>query len=394
MSDKSLQAFAIMPFGEKTDVDGKQIDFDAIYDQIIAPALEGPDMARAGGPAISCVRCDRIAQSGWVHRQMIEAIHRSDVVVVDLSTLNPNVFYELGVRHALKRSVTVLMCRAGTRTPFNLNGFKSIRYDADSDDGRAAARTQIATYVANGLAASETDSLVQEVLGLNAGPRPLKPAPAAFYRLGALIGQRRIGLLSGDLRYVSEKIDLWVNSENTNMQMARFFDRAGSAVIRYQGAERDRAGQVTRDLIAEDLAQAMGSHCAVPPSTVIVTTSGQLAGRYGVKRVLHVAAVEGQVGGGYSPVRDIAACVDGVLAQADDPSLDDVAPVSILLPLMGTGSGAAPPHEAIGVLFDAMVSYFQRCPGSRLQTVYFQVFTDVQLDACRRTLARLNAAAA
>ena len=105
MTDRPLRCFVIMPFGEKRDADGKAIDFDAIYDELIAPAVSGPAFRAAGGPAIESVRCDRIDQAGWVHRQMIEAIHGSEVVVVYLSTLNPNVFYELGVRHALKRRI-------------------------------------------------------------------------------------------------------------------------------------------------------------------------------------------------------------------------------------------------------------------------------------------------
>ena len=337
MTDRPLRCFVIMPFGEKRDADGKAIDFDAIYDELIAPAVSGPGFRAAGGPAIESVRCDRIDQAGWVHRQMIEAIHGSEVVVVDLSTLNPNVFYELGVRHALKRRVTVLICRLGTATPFNLNGFKTIIYDASSPAGLAKARDAITRYVLNGLANGDNDSLVHEVLDLSAGPRQLPPGPPRLFKLPRIGPRRRIGLLSGDLRYVSEKIDLWVNSENTNMQMARFFDKAGSAVIRYFGAERDVAGQVTRDVIADELAQKMGPYRSVPPGTVIATGSGQLAGKFGVRQVLHVAAVQGDLGGGYAPVKDIATCVDGVLSRADE--IAEFKPNSILLPLMGTGSG-------------------------------------------------------
>ena len=86
MTARRHQAFVVMPFGTKQDADGRAIDFDAIYDDIIDPALSGPDMAQAGGPTIECVRCDRIQQAGWIHRQMIEAIYDHDVTVVDLST--------------------------------------------------------------------------------------------------------------------------------------------------------------------------------------------------------------------------------------------------------------------------------------------------------------------
>ncbi len=397
MNTTATTCFVIMPFGEKTDADGKVIDFDAIYDDIIEPAVSGDTMKAAGGPPITCVRCDKIAQAGWVHRQMIESIHKAEVVVVDLSTLNPNVFFELGVRHALRTRVSVLLCREGTKTPFNLQGFKVIRYDAQTIESRQAAQRAIASYVANGLKSDTTDSLVHEILKLritDAEPQRLKPGPAQFYKLPALGAKRRLGLITGDLRFVTERLDLWVNSENTNMQMSRFFDRSGSAVIRYFGAERDIAGQVSKDTIADELAQAMGAYKSVPPATVIVTGSGALQASHGVQRLFHVAAVEGALGLGYSPVKDVAACVDNVLAMADKPALDPVKPTSILLPLMGTGSGGAAINEAIDTLFDSAVSYFERCPKSRLAKVCFQVFNSEQLEACQRKLAQLGAKAA
>lgn len=394
MTGRAISCFVIMPFGEKTDADGKVIDFDAIYDELIVPAVAGDVMQAAGGPPIDCIRCDKIAQAGWVHRQMIESIHHSEVVVVDLSTLNPNVFFELGVRHALRTRVTVLLCRSGTKTPFNLQGFKVIRYDTQTAESRQQAQHLIASYVVNGLTSDATDSLVHEILRLRitaAEPQRLKPGPAQFFKLPALGARRRLGLITGDLRFVTERIDVWVNSENTNMQMSRYFDRSGSAVIRYFGAERDVAGQVSRDTIADELAQAMGSNRSVPPATVIVTGSGALQASHGVKRLFHVAAVEGGLGLGYAPVKDVAACVDNVLARADAPDLVAVKPASILLPLMGTGSGGAEIGAAIDTLFGATLSYFERCPKSRLAKVCFQVFNSEQLQACQRMLAHLGA---
>jgi O-acetyl-ADP-ribose deacetylase (regulator of RNase III) len=237
---------------------------------------------------------------------------------------------------------------------------------------------------------------VHEVLDLRgpgAGPQRLQPGPALHYKLAAIGARRRLGLLTGDLRYVSEPIDIWVNSENTNMQMARFFDKSGSAVIRYFGAQRDVAGQVVEDTIAEELARAMGTHRSVPPGTVIVTGAGALQASHGVKRLFHVAAVEGALGIGYAPVKDVAACVDNALARADAADLDDLKPRSILLPLLGTGSGGAELDAAIGVLLDATIAYFRRAAKSRLTTVYFQVFTDQQLETCHRTLGQRGASA-
>ena len=94
------ECFVIMPFGEKADAEGKVIDLDVIYNFIIKNAVEGM--------GLKCVRCDEIAVR-WIHSKMFEHIYSSEVAVVDITTLNPNVFYELGVRHALAESVTVFL---------------------------------------------------------------------------------------------------------------------------------------------------------------------------------------------------------------------------------------------------------------------------------------------
>jgi hypothetical protein len=52
------------------------------------------------------------------------------VAIVDTSTLNANVFFELGVRHALKKSLAVLIRGEGTTSPFNNAGMSSIEYGA------------------------------------------------------------------------------------------------------------------------------------------------------------------------------------------------------------------------------------------------------------------------
>jgi len=53
---------------------------------------------------------------------------------VDITTLNANVFYELGARHALKDSVTVLICRGDVEPPFNIEGLRVIPYPSQSGD--------------------------------------------------------------------------------------------------------------------------------------------------------------------------------------------------------------------------------------------------------------------
>lgn len=391
MANDTRKCFVIMPFNEKVDVDGKVLDFDRLYRSLIREAVEGKPMRDCGGPVIECIRCDEIDESGWVHRQMISHILTDDVAVVDLSTLNPNVFYELGVRHALRQCVTVLLRRKGTKTPFNLQGFKSIDYDPDEPVSLAEARAQIARYVANGLNGQIMDSLVHEVLKerqlMTVPAERINPESVQLFKIRGA-PRKRIGLMTGDLRTITD-VDVWVNSENTNMQMARYYDRSGSAVIRYFGAKRD-AGQVVEDTIADELTKALGGAKSVPPGTVLVTSSGELLESNRVKKIFHAAAVQGQPGVGYKPIPDVEMCVREALAMADAKDWEGVELRSILFPVMGTGSGGGELRQTFRRLLGSAISYFETRPDSVISTAYFLAFTDQQRDACQAVLAQAD----
>lgn len=388
MAEKPRECFVIMPFGEKKDADGKTINFDKFYDECIREAITGEPMREAGGPPLECVRCDEIAMAGWVHRQMISHIHDAEVAVVDLSTLNPNVFYELGVRHTLRRTVTVLLCRDGTKTPFNIGGFKIIKYNPSSKQSRESVQKQIARFVTNGINAGERDSLVYEVLEEHGweGPPPKSLAwePPRSFRLRNF-PDANIHILTGGLDPI-KGIDIWVNSENTNMQMARLYDRASSAAIRYLGAQKD-AGDVELDIIAQDLNKEMKGKLSVPPGTILVTQSGELKEK-GVKWIFHVAAVQGQFGKGYKPIEDISDCIRTALELANSAKYQRSKCSSILFPLLGTGSAGANVHKTAGSLIDAAVKYFDQEPTSAIKDVYFLAMNDRARNACLSALSR------
>jgi tetratricopeptide (TPR) repeat protein len=104
-----------MPFGIKED-----IDFNAVFRELIKPALEG-----AG---FEVFRADEEMRAGNIRTDMFQELLLADLVVADLSIDNPNVWYELGVRHALrKRGVVQITCRRD-QMPFDLLTERSVRY--------------------------------------------------------------------------------------------------------------------------------------------------------------------------------------------------------------------------------------------------------------------------
>jgi hypothetical protein len=121
--------FVLMPFGRKPDGAGGLIDFDAVYRDLIAPAIEGANL--------QAIRADEELTGGIIHKPMFERLMLCEYAVADLTTANANVFYELGVRHAVRPWSTVLLFAEGSRLPFDVACLRAVSYRL-SPDGRPA----------------------------------------------------------------------------------------------------------------------------------------------------------------------------------------------------------------------------------------------------------------
>jgi tetratricopeptide (TPR) repeat protein len=120
------RAFVIMPFGEKMGPNGVVIDFNAVYEQYLAPAIRAAKLVP--------FRADADQQSGAIHLDMFQGLLLAEFVVADLTVDNPNVWYEIGVRHALRSRGAVLTYALRDRLPFDIAGQRMQRYTLK--DGR------------------------------------------------------------------------------------------------------------------------------------------------------------------------------------------------------------------------------------------------------------------
>lgn len=129
------ECFVIMPIGS-----GEAYDiYRNRYEEIIEPAVEG--LLVDGSQVFRCIRADFVSSSGSITRDLLTRLYRSDAVIADLTDLNPNVFYELGVRHSL-RSGTILIALKGTKPPFDVGDLRVIPYE-DRVGGQKAAIPEI-----------------------------------------------------------------------------------------------------------------------------------------------------------------------------------------------------------------------------------------------------------
>ncbi len=108
--EKEKIGFVIMPF---------KPELKEVYEHIIKPAVE-----ECG---FTCIRADECSEGGNINRTIIEYLYKSDVVIADLTGLNPNVFYELGIAHSLGNKA-VMITQNIEEVPFDVRNYQIIVY--------------------------------------------------------------------------------------------------------------------------------------------------------------------------------------------------------------------------------------------------------------------------
>lgn len=146
MTSPTPLCFILMPFGKKLAGDGRIVDFDAVYSSLIRPAIE------AAG--LEPLRADEEIAGGVIHKAMFERLILCEYAVADLTTANANVFYELGLRHAVRPWATQLMFADGWgQLPFDVNLLRALPYrlgpdgapsNADEDSRQLAEKLRAA----------------------------------------------------------------------------------------------------------------------------------------------------------------------------------------------------------------------------------------------------------
>ena len=151
--------FVLMPFGKKRGAAGAVIDFDAVYKELIAPAI-----SEAG---LEPLRADEEMTGGIIHKPMFERLILCEYAVADLTSANANVFYELGVRHAVRQWSTILLfAEGGTQLPFDVAPLRAMPYRL-CPDGKPADLDVIKTALAKRLIeakSANTDSPIFQLI--------------------------------------------------------------------------------------------------------------------------------------------------------------------------------------------------------------------------------------
>lgn len=114
-TDKSC--FVIMPISAQQGYESDH--FSMVYEDIIKPAIEAASMI--------AVRADETVNTNLIQLDILRKVIESDIAICDMSSKNPNVFYELGVRQAFDKP-TVLMIDDHTAAPFDVSSLRYVTY--------------------------------------------------------------------------------------------------------------------------------------------------------------------------------------------------------------------------------------------------------------------------
>ncbi|MEN8118123.1 MAG: TRAFs-binding domain-containing protein [Bacteroidota bacterium] len=151
--------FVIMPFNKKKDAGGNEIDFDVVYKSLLIPAIEAAEMKP--------IRADEETINGIIHKPMYERLILCDYAVADLTTANANVFYELGIRHAVKPFTTITIYSSNSVLPFDVNFLRTMPYSYDPEKQLTNLQKNIKRLTAQLLNAKKektTDSPVYQLV--------------------------------------------------------------------------------------------------------------------------------------------------------------------------------------------------------------------------------------
>ncbi|MGB6836985.1 MAG: hypothetical protein WBF66_04690, partial [Dehalococcoidia bacterium] len=135
-ADQERVCFVIAPIGEEdTDIRRRS---DQVLNHIIVPAAQ-----ECGYTAM---RADQISEPGLITPQIIQHLVEDPLVVADLTGHNANVFYELAVRHAVRKPM-VQIIQAGERIPFDVAGTRTIEVDHRDLDSVARCRDEMVRQI-------------------------------------------------------------------------------------------------------------------------------------------------------------------------------------------------------------------------------------------------------
>lgn len=153
MADEKI-CFVISPIGREESPTRKWADQTVKH--LIRPAVESQGLA--------VIRADQEDRAGIITTHVIQRLVSADLVVADLTQRNPNVFYELAVRHVTRKPL-VQVIRAEEEIPFDVQSMRTVKFELDDPDVLEGARKALSRQVAAVLDEDEIETPISQAVG-------------------------------------------------------------------------------------------------------------------------------------------------------------------------------------------------------------------------------------
>lgn len=225
------RCFVIGPIGDKMAPHGspRRLVYEealAVYEEVIRPACQATDLEP--------IRADGIAVPGEITDQIFRHLYEDEVVIADVSGANPNVMYELGLRHT-RDLLTVQIGEYG-QLPFDVHALRTIMFSR-SERGLIEARKELETVLRVGLTEG-SDMLPATRLWVSRSAESEAPEPSAEESLKADEGERAEDQPDVDENGLIERI---VEMETAFPALNRTMEEI-SEVLERLGAEAEDMG--------------------------------------------------------------------------------------------------------------------------------------------------------
>jgi len=198
--------------------------YDLLFQQVLKPALESAGM--------QALRADSVLDQHSVMRDVIEGIAKATLIVAEISQVNANVYYELGLAHALFKP-TILLTQDVAKVPFDLKGYRVIAYSTlfhevehlgskleEISREHLMGRVRFGSPVSDYLDVAQLAALCPPTVALTTssdevdGPPPTTPAESGFLDWMAELHE-------ADARLGEQLTAVAVATERVGEQMAR-----------------------------------------------------------------------------------------------------------------------------------------------------------------------------
>ncbi|MBR8243894.1 hypothetical protein [Burkholderia multivorans] len=229
MTDKQ-PCFVISPIG----ADGSDVRrrADQIFRHVITPAVEAH--------GFEAIRADKISEPGLITTQIIQHIVEDPLVIADLTGSNPNVFYELAIRHAIRKPL-VQIIQKDEKIPFDVAGMRTIPVDHHDLDSVQEAKSEIEKQVKAvlGKQPDEIESPISVSLELQALRRSENPEDRTLAEIVSAIA---------DLRTDISSIEKKISTESTipHESILKLIDRAVRRPMRDMEVNREIEHRIMR----------------------------------------------------------------------------------------------------------------------------------------------------